>query len=71
VKEFVRWPQKPNDLVMAFWLADLAMTELIEDSRHVVAELMPGSEKYRSEWHDEITYEVDLSIPFDSPAEYR
>ena len=70
LKEFIRWPQTPNDLVMAFWLADLAMTELIEDSRHVVAELMPGSEKYRSQWHDEITYEVDLSIPFDEPADY-
>jgi hypothetical protein len=70
IKEFIRWPQKPNDLVMAFWLADLALTELIDDARTVMPELMPGSEKWQSEWHEEQTWTVDLSQPFDDMAEH-
>ncbi len=67
LKEFIRWPQKPNDIIMAFWLADIAMRELIEDARYVNAEVMPGTEKWMSEWHQEQTYEVDLSLPFEQP----
>ena len=61
VKEFQRWPQKPNDLVMAFWLAELAVEELIEESRFVEAELMPGTEKWMTQWHEESVTEFDLS----------
>lgn len=62
IKEFIRWPQKPNDLIMAFWLADLALAELIEETRYVEAELMPGEDRWRSQWHDEQVVEFDLSL---------
>ena len=69
-KRSSKWPQKPNDLIMAFWLADIALRELIDDARHVDAEIMPGLDKWRTPWHDEQVYEIDLSVPFDQPAEY-
>jgi len=61
IKELIRWPQKPNDFVMADWLAELALAEMIEDSQHVMAELIPGAERWMSAWHDTQMYEVDLS----------
>jgi len=61
IKEMIRWPQKPNDLVMADWLAELALAELIDDSRYVGAELIAGAERWMSDWHYEQMYEVDLA----------
>ena len=61
IKEMIRWPQKPNDFVMADWLAELALSEMIEDSRYVNSELISGADKWMSEWHDEQMYEVDLA----------
>ena len=71
LKEFIRWPQKPNDLVMAYWLAELALYELLEDAKYVDAEVMPGSEKWMSDWHEETTYTVDLSEISGDDGEYR
>jgi len=61
LKEFIRWPQKPNDLVMAYWLADLALAEMIEDARYADSEIMPGIDKWMTPWHETQIYEVDLS----------
>ena len=61
LKTFLRWPKKPNDLIMAFWLAELSLMEMIEDFRMISTTLMPGTEKYHTEWHDEITYTVNLA----------
>jgi hypothetical protein len=67
IKEMIRWPQKPNDFVMADWLAELALAELIEDAKVVNTELISGAEKWMSPWHDEQMYEVDLAdIPLSS-----
>jgi hypothetical protein len=70
IKEFLRWPQKPNDLVMAFWLAELAVAELIEETRYIDAEIMPGTEKWMSPWHYENTIEFDLSAVANMDWEY-
>jgi len=61
IKEMLRWPQKPNDFVMADWLAELALDELIEDAKHIDNQLMPGAERWTSVWHEEQTYEIDLA----------
>ncbi len=70
IKTFIRWPKRPNDLIMAFWLAELSLMEMIEDFRRVSTALMPGTEKYHTEWHDEITYSVDLADIEAPPDEY-
>ena len=70
IKEYTRWPQKPNDLVMADWLADLALEELLEDYRYVGAELIDGSDRFRTEQHDELTYEVNMDDIVDDHWEY-
>jgi hypothetical protein len=61
LKEFIRWPQKPNDFVMADWLAELALAELIEDTKHIDTELISGADKWMSAWHEEQMYEIDLA----------
>jgi hypothetical protein len=61
IKELIRWPQKPNDFVMADWLAELALAEMIEDTKHVMSELVDGSEKWMSTWHETQSYEIDLA----------
>jgi hypothetical protein len=60
IRAFIRWPKRPNDLIMAFWLAELSLLEMIEEYRNVKAEIMPGTEMYRTEWHDELTVSVNL-----------
>ena len=65
IKTFIRWPQKPNDLVMAGWLADRGLEEIIESTRYSVPERMAGTDQWRTQWHDENTFEVDLSDVFD------
>jgi len=42
LRALLRWPKKPNDRPMALWLADLAVSELIELSRHITSDRMPG-----------------------------
>ena len=61
LKSYIRWPQKPNDDIMADWLCDLGLREILENSRYMTADVMPGTERWRSEWHDEQTIEFDLS----------
>jgi hypothetical protein len=62
IKELIRWPKKPTDLVMAFWFADQALMELIDDIRNVAPEVMPGHEKYVTEAHLENMEVIDLSL---------
>jgi hypothetical protein len=71
IKTFLRWPKRPNDLVMAFWLAELSLLEMIEEYRSAAAEMMPGTERYRTPWHDEITYSVDLADIETEPGEWE
>jgi len=72
IKTFIRWPQKPNDLVMAGWLCDRGLDEIIESTRYSVPETMAGTGQWHTEWHDENTYEVNLSdITDDDEWEYR
>ncbi len=71
LKTFMRWPKKPNDLIMAFWLAELSLMEMIEDHRLVSSNLMPGTEKYHTEWHEEITFKVNLADIAPPPEEYE
>lgn len=61
LKAYIRWPQKPNDEVMAGWLCDLGLQELLEASRYLQAELMPGSERWATDFHTESTVTFDLS----------
>ena len=69
IKEFIRWPQRPNDLVMAGWLCDMGLEEIVESARYTEAVQMPGTENWQSEWHDENTFEVDMSLVFDGEWE--
>ena len=61
IKEMIRWPQKPNDFVMADWLAELALVEMIDDAKYVDTELLSGADKWMSDWHYEQMYEIDLA----------
>ena len=61
LKELIRWPQRPNDRVMACWLADRVLSEIIEDTKHATPELMYGTEQWMSEAHYDQMYEVDLT----------
>lgn len=62
IKTFIRWPQKPNDLVMSGWLCDRGLEEILEMSRYASPEMVPGSEQWETQWHRENTYTVDLSL---------
>lgn len=70
LKSYIRWPQKPNDDIMADWLCDLGLRDLLEDSRYINAEVMPGSEKWATDWHDEQTITFDLSDAEPTEWEY-
>ena len=36
IRQYLRWPQEPNDRVMADWLAELSLTALIEELAYAV-----------------------------------
>lgn len=61
IKSYIRWPQKPNDDVMADWLCDLGLRDILESVRESSADILPGAERWLSQWHQESTYEADLS----------
>ena len=71
LKTFIRWPQRPNDLVMSAWLCDMGLQEIVDAARYTEAVQMPGTENWQSEWHGEQTYEVDMSEAFDVEWEYH
>jgi len=60
VRQFIRWPKRPNDLVMAIWLADLSLSDLHRDAQYNVPE-------YGDNWNSmpqylqEQVYEVDMA----------
>lgn len=61
LKQLIRWPKRPNDWVMADWFAELSLFEMIEEYRYVLSETDEIEDKWRSDWHDEQTWEVDLA----------
>lgn len=62
LKAFQRWPKTPNDLVMAFWFAELSLEEMLMEIHESDSMLLPGTEKWHTEAHEELTYTVDLSV---------
>ena len=70
IKTFIRWPQKPNDLVMSGWLCDRGLDEILEMSRYATPEQVPGSEQWETQWHRDNTFTVDLSLQFDDVGDY-
>jgi hypothetical protein len=36
LRQLLRWPNKPNDMLFAEWLAELSLTQLIEESRYAL-----------------------------------
>lgn len=71
IKEFIRWPNRPNDAIMALWLSDLAIQEIVEDLRYTQAATLPGGDKWRTDFHDEMTFEVDLDMIDSDGWEYH
>lgn len=70
IKTFIRWPQRPNDLVMAAWLSDLGIMELIEATQDVSDVMGPGAETWGTAAWEEELIEVDLSEVWDDGMEY-
>jgi hypothetical protein len=64
LKEYIRWPQRPNDLIMADYVLDMGLQEILEDARYTSAETMPGSERWMTENHESMTYVVDMHEDF-------
>ena len=64
LKEYIRWPQRPNDLIMAGYVLDTGLSEILEDARYTSASLMPGAEQWMTDNHAEQTYEVDMHADF-------
>jgi hypothetical protein len=60
LRQLVRWPKRPNDLVMAMWLMDLSLAQMVEDAQWNIPE-------YGENWANlpehlkEQVYEVDTS----------
>jgi hypothetical protein len=40
VRQYLRWPQRPNDMVMADWLAELSLVELLDELLNAVPDWM-------------------------------
>jgi hypothetical protein len=38
IRQFIRWPKRPNDVVMACWLSDLSLSDLYVDAQYNVPE---------------------------------
>jgi len=64
VKSFVRWPKPPNDVVMALWFAELSLEEMIAEAMMAESTHMPGTEGWRTDAHDEQTFEFDVNDGF-------
>lgn len=60
IKAFLRWPKKPNDIPMAVWLADLSVTQMIEEYLYVVPDVMPGWDNL-PDYMKEDQWEADMS----------
>ena len=71
LKTYIRWPQRPNDLIMAGYMADLGLREIVEDARYTMAETMPGSERWMTGNHASQTFEVDMHEDFNVEWEYN
>lgn len=60
IRQFIRWPKRPNDIVMAIWLMELSLAQLYDDAKYNVPE-------YGDEWDNlpahlkEQVYEVDMA----------
>lgn len=67
IRQYLRWPQRPNDMVMADWLADLSLQGLIEELAFAVPEYLTDPEDippYLLE--GEIVIDVGALVPVDS-----
>ena len=60
IRYHLRYPRKPNDIVMADWLADGECEQGIKESTYNTPSMMPGWETL-SESQLERVYEVDMS----------
>ncbi len=40
IRQYMRWPQAPNDMVMADWLAEMSLQDLLEEMRYNVPEYL-------------------------------
>jgi hypothetical protein len=36
IRQYLRWPQPPNDMVMADWLAEMSLQDLLEELTYAV-----------------------------------
>jgi hypothetical protein len=59
-KYFLRYPRRPDDLVMADWLADGEAEEAVRAAKHDVPEYMPGWERLSEVLKDSVV-EFDMS----------
>ena len=60
IKYHLRYPRKPNDIVMADWLADSEAEEGVNAQLYNTPEMMPGWETLSEDQLDRV-YEVDLA----------
>jgi hypothetical protein len=64
LKQLIRWPKKPNDWMMADWFAELSLMEMVENFRYLGSELIDEEDPFRTEHHDDMTSEFDLSADY-------
>lgn len=60
LRAYKRYPSKPNDIVMADWLAELELEEAIRNLTDSVPDEMPGFEDMAEYLQDQVV-EIDLS----------
>ncbi len=61
IRQYLRWPQEPNDRVMADWLAELSLAALLEELAYAVPSFF-GDPDNVPEHLREQTFTVDLSV---------
>ena len=71
LKQLIRWPKKPNDWVMADWFTEISLAQMVEDFRYVGSELMDEEDPFRTEYHDEVTWEVDMQTDFEGVDDFE
>ncbi len=60
IRQLIRWPKRPNDLVMALWLCELSLAQMFEDSSYNVPEYGDGYERLPA-YLQEQQFEVDMN----------
>jgi hypothetical protein len=59
LRQLIRWPKRPNDVVMGLWLAELSLAQLFDDAQYNVPEYGDNFSSLPAYLQEQV-YEVDM-----------